>query len=363
MNNENPPPSPPDTAVNSNKSTGINKTAVVIIFILCATVLAAAYLFIGGPKTTISKSIEIKPDVVTLPEVPESRKSPEPAKTTIIDKGLAMSGLQNAEGGKASADYYNKYMTEQVTCQMIAGTIRGAAERIDLSPVKDTNYLTGTQYETPSNNIPGFKRSLELAAKYYRRSVRNKLSLSSAGIDPEVVSYVEKFTLFDQATQDLYNEYAQTLQSRSKQIEQTGDARDAHVAQHEAALIANFQSKFGIKLQTRQQLREAAIKSSTEEAKQFIDKKSPQELSANLIGSVFKNLESWAEWRVNAGEYVFGRIIDSANGPGVAVIDLEVQLKGSHTGNPGLIRARIIYVKDPDRNLFWPVAILDLSRR
>jgi len=363
MNNENPPPNPTETSTNINKNTGINKTAVFITLILCVSILAAVFMF-RGQKLEVTTNVEPKHSVVTSPQIPESKKASEQPKVTIIDKGLALSGLQNAEGGKASADYYTKYLTEQVTCQMIAGTIRGAAEKIDRSPVKNINYLNGNQYETPSNNIPGFKRAIELAANYYRRSVRNKLSLSSAGIDPAIVSYVEKLTLFDQETLESYNEYAQTLRSTSKQIERIGDARDAHVSQYESELIANFENKFGIKLQSRQQIREFIIKSATDEAAQFLEKKTPQELSANLIGSVFKNLDgSFSEWRVNAGEYVFGRITQSGSAPGSAFVDLEVQLKGSSSGNPGLIHARIIYVKDPDRNLFWPVAILDLSRR
>lgn len=361
LNTENPPPNPTETNTNINKNTGINKTAVFITLILCASILAAVFMF-RGQKVEVTRNVEPKQSVVTSPEIPESKKAAEQSKVTIIDKGLALSGLQNAEGGKASAEYYNKYMTEQVVCQMIAGSIRNTIERIDISPVKNTNYVNGTQYETPNTKIPGVRKALELAANYYRRAVRNKLSLSSAGIDPDVVTYIEKFTLLDQATQDLYTEYAQTLQSTSKQIEKTGKARDAYVTQHESELIANFESKFGIKLKTRQQLREAVIKSSTEEAKQFIDKKSPQELSANLIGSVFINLNGYGEWRVNAGEYVFGRVTDSATGPGVAVVDLEVQLKGSHTGNPGMIRARIIYIKDPERNLFWAASIQDIGR-
>ena len=54
--------------------------------------------------------------------------------------------------------------------------------------------------------------------------------------------------------------------------------------------------------------------------------------------------------------------MDSATGPGVAAVDLEVQFKGARSGNPGLVRARIIYAKDPDRNVFWTIATLDLGR-
>ena len=363
INIDNPQLRSSEDTQKASQNSGLNKTAVFVTLIICICIFGGIFIF-SQQKNEVPKNISGIGPTTLLPVKGENKNTSENTTAKIIDNGLALSGLQNAEGGRASADYYSKYLTEQITCQMIAGTIRYAAEKIDISPVKNTNYYNNVQYESPSNNIPGFKRAIELAANYYRRSVRNKLSLSSAGIDPAVVSYVEKLTLFDQETLELYNEYAQTLKSTSKQIERIGDARDAHVSQYESELIANFENKFGIKLQTRQQLKEIVVKAATDEAAKFLEKKTPQELSANLIGSVFKNLDgSFSEWRVNAGEYVFGRITQSGSAPGSAFVDLEVQLKGSSTGNPGLIHARIIYVKDPDRNLFWPVAILDLSRR
>ena len=152
------------------------------------------------------------------------------------------------------------------------------------------------------------------------------------------------------------------MQSKGKEIEEIGKLRDACVAQEETALISGFESKFGIKLSTRQQIRELAAKLATDEARQFIEKKSPQELSANLLGQWFQKINDFGTWQVEAGEYVFGRVMDSASGPGVASIDLEVQLKGSRSGKPGLIRARIIYAKDPERNVFWTIAVLDLGK-
>lgn len=280
-------------------------------------------------------------------------------KPGIVEKGLAATGLQKAEGGQASADYYTKFLTEQVLCQLTAGSIRSMAERVDVSPTKPDTF--GNQY--PSPNVPGVRKALEVAAGYYKRSVRNKLSLSSAGIDPSVVSFVEKLAAFDQATGEAYDSFAATLQSEAKTIEAVGKLRDELFEKEEASLISGFQSKFGIKLPTRTQLREAALKNATEESRQFLDKKTPQELSANLLGKSFVNANDFGRWTVEAGEYVFGRVSDSAAGAGVAVVDLEVQLKGSRSGNPGLVRARIVYVKDPVRAVYWVALVQDLSAR
>lgn len=332
-------PPPPESKLNSAKSGGVNATIVLVAVVVCATVLGAIYL--------------LKGDKQPAPVAQAERPSPG-----IVEKGLAVTGLQKAEGGQASADYYNKFMAEQVLCQMTAGSIRATAEKIDRSPSKPDAF--GNQY--PSKNIPGFRKAMEVSAAYYRRSVRNKLGLSSAGIDPAVVAYVEKLAAFDDATNMLYEEYARTLQSKSTEIEEIGKARDAHIAQEEAGLISGFQSKFGIKLSTRQEIREAAGKLAIEEARQFVEKKSPQELSANLLGQRFNNLNGLGSWEVEAGEYVFGRVMDSSTGPGVAAIDLEVQFKGARSGNPGLVRVRIIYAKDPERNVFWTIAALDIGR-
>jgi hypothetical protein len=331
---------------------GINLTAIIIVLVVCATLLASIYILAGGRREAGVPASSAR--------AAAEKGSGEPAPPArpaagIIEKGLAATGLQKAEGGKASEDYYNRFMAEQVLCQMTAGTIRSVVEKIDLSPV-------GTTIQIPSKNIPGVRKALEVAASYYRRSVRGKLSISSAGIDPAVVAYVEKLATFDEATNALYEEYARTLQPKSREIEEIGKARDSYVAQEEPALLAGFESKFGIKLPTRQHIREVAGKLATDEAKQFLDAKSAQELSANLLGQWFRNLNDFGSWHVEAGEYVFGRVMESASGPGVASVDLEVQLKGSRSGNPGLVRARIIYAKDPERNVFWTIATLDLAR-
>jgi len=352
---ENTPP-PPESKLNSGKSGGVNATIVLVAVVVCATVLGAIYLLKGDKQPASSPQQRPAEAVVKTDQAaPATTQRPAPG---IVEKGLAATGLQKAEGGKASANYYNKYMAEQVLCQMTAGSIRGVAETIDRSPSKPDAF--GIQY--PSKNIPGFRKALEVAASYYRRSIRAKLGLSSAGIDPAVVAYVEKLATFDDATNMLYEEYARTLQSKSKEIEEIGKARDAYVAQEESALISGFESKFGIKLPTRQNIREAAAKLAIDEAKQFIEKKSAQELSANLLGQSFNNLNGLGSWQVEAGEYVFGRVMDSSTGPGVAAVDLEVQFKGARSGHPGLVRVRIIYAKDPERNVFWTIAALDLGR-
>lgn len=349
---DNIPPSP-ESKLNSGKSGGVNITIVLVAVVVCATVLGAIYLLKGDKQPASSPQQRPAEAIVKTDQAaPATAQRPAPG---IVEKGLAATGLQKAEGGKASEDYYKKFLSEQVLCQMTAGSIRGVAETIDISPV-------GTTIQIPSSNIPGVRKALEVAATYYRRSVRAKLALSSAGIDPAVVTYVEKLATFDEATNALYEEYARTLQSKSKDIDEVGKARDAYVAQEEPALIAGFESKFGIKLPSRQQIRELAARLATDEAKQFIEKKSPQELSANLLGQWFRNLNDFGSWQVEAGEYVFGRVMDSASAPGIAYVDLEVQLKGSRSGKPGLIRVRTIYAKDPERNVFWTIAALDIGR-
>ena len=86
-------------------------------------------------------------------------------------------------------------------------------------------------------------------------------------------------------------------------------------------------------------------------------------LAANLLGQSFNNLNSLGSWEVEAGEYVFGRVMDSDVGPGVAVVDLEVQLKGSRSNGPGLIQTRLIYVADAERALYWAVLTQDIGGR
>lgn len=307
-----------------------------------------------------SRSDFVAADVVSparndIPAPPMSTSSPG-----VLEKGLAATGLQKAEGGKASAEYYTKYLAEQVYCQMAAGSIRSFVEKVDISPV-----VISAQYNltNENKNTPGVRGALNVAAGFYRRSLRNKLTLSSAGIDPAVVSYVEKFASFDEPMAQLYESYSASLKSESERINSVGKVRDDFVAAQEASLISGFESKFGIKLPTRQELRESVMKAASEESRQFIEKKTPQDMAADLLGKSFNNVGGLGSWAVEAGEYAFGRVTSSYPGPGIAVVDLEAQFKGSRSGHPGLVRVRILYVKDPAQNLFWPVITQDLAAR
>ena len=346
---------PPSSSGNSTpaKSGGLNLTTVAVTFLVCASVLGGIYM-LGEARSKNAGAGAPRPSA----NVHQEESAPV-IKPGIVEKGLAATGLQKAEGGQASADYYTRFLTEQIVCQLTAGSIRSIVEKVDISP--GTPDVFGNR--EPSPNISGVRKALEVAAGYYKRSVRNKLTLSSAGIDPRVVTIVEKLAAFDQATAEAYDDFAATLQSKASAIESIGKLRDEVFEKEEAALIAGFESKFGIKLPTRSALREAALRNATAESQQFLDKKTPQELAANLLGKSFINANGFNLWEVEAGEYVFGRISDSAVGAGVVIVDLEVQLKGARSGNPGLVRARIIYVKDPVRSLYWVAVVQDLSKR
>ena len=304
----------------------------------------------------VAQSADPAPSTLVRGDAPP----PAPGSPSILEKGLAVTGLQKAEGGKASADYYTNYLAEQVYCQMAAGSIRSFVEKVDVAPT-----VVSAQYNltTENKNAPGVRRALGVAAGLYRRSLRNKLSLSSAGIDPAVVAYVERFAAVDEPMAQLYESYSTTLKSESERINAVGKVRDDFVAAQEATVISGFESKFGIKLPTRQELRESVMKASSEESRQFIEKKSPQDMAADLLGKSFNNVGGLGSWAVEAGEFTFGRVTSSYPGPGIAVVDLEAQFKGSRTGHPGLVRVRILYVKDPAQNIFWPVITQDLAAR
>ena len=164
------------------KLVGIAVVAFVAIFAV-VFVLKDSGMLTGGSATS-----RVSPVSLANAEQPSSVPKP---------------GIFGSSVGKTSAAFYRSYLEEQVICQAKAAGIRGVVEKINLSNTVD---VVGNIYT--SANLGGAQKALKLCAGYYARSVKRRLSLSAAGVDAAVVSYVDQITAFDQQAQDAYEAYS-----------------------------------------------------------------------------------------------------------------------------------------------------------
>jgi hypothetical protein len=74
------------------------------------------------------------------------------------------------------------------------------------------------------------------------------------------------------------------------------------------------------------------------------------------MGLSFINTQPGASsWRVENNEYVSGRVISSVTSWNLVIYKLEMNFRGSRSGNSGGIRVALVIADDPEGNSYIPV--------
>ena len=240
-------------------------------------------------------------------------------------------------------------MDEQVSCQAKAGAIRGVVERIDISPTLPD--ALGDIYTSP--NLGGVQKALKLCAGFYARSVKNRLSLSTAGVDPGVISFVDQITAFDQQAQDIYEAYALDPSAKAPRLAVLAAQREAFLKEAEPTLLAAFEAKHGIKLPPRTEIYEQQSKLAKESAAKFLVDNGPKKLFNTLVGCSFTNTLTGGRWNVDQAEFVDGSLGKSTPMIGCIVFEVDMTLKGARSQAPCKINAVLVAAEDPALNMYW----------
>jgi hypothetical protein len=263
-------------------------------------------------------------------------------------------GIFGSSAGRTSAAFYRSFLEEQVICQAKAAGIRSVVEKIDLSNTVD---VVGNIYT--SANLGGAQKALKLCAGYYARSVKRRLSLSTAGVDPAVVSYVDQITAFDQQAQDAYEAYSLDPASRSPRLAASGVQREAFYRESEPALIAAFESKYGIKLPTRREILEQQSKAAIESSTRFPVDNGPRKLADTMVGVSLTNTMDGGKWTVEQGEFIDGKVLKTTPSVGGCFIEVEMAFRGIRSGRGCKVHAYLIAAEDPVLNMFWIYYVSD----
>ncbi|MEY3813264.1 MAG: hypothetical protein RL495_1211, partial [Verrucomicrobiota bacterium] len=309
------------------KLVGIAVVAFVAI-IAAVFVLKDTGMLTGGSATS-----KVSPVNLAIAEQPAPAPKP---------------GLFGLSVGKTSAAFYRSYLEEQVICQAKAAGIRGVVEKIDLSNTVD---VVGNIYT--SSNLGGAQKALKLCAGYYARSVKRRLSLSAVGVDSAIVSYVDQITAFDQQAQDAYEAYSLDPASRSPRLVAIGAQREAFYRESEPALIAAFESKYGIKLPSRKEILEEQSKSALASSARFPVDNGPRKLADTLVGVSLTNTMDGGKWTVEQGEFIDGKVIKATPSVGGCFIEVEMAFRGIRSGRGCKVHAYLIAAEDPVLNMFW----------
>ncbi len=181
------------------------------------------------------------------------------------------------------------------------------------------------------------------------------------GVDPAIVSYVDQLTAFDQQTQDVYEAYAADPGSRPPQLAAFGAQREAFRKNAEPALIASFEEKYGIKLPTRAEILEEQDKAAIARSTRFPIDNGPSKLADAMVGASLTNTLDGGRWRVEQGEFLDGKIINSTPLVGGCLIEVEIALRGSGSGRGCKVHALLVAAEDPVLNMFWIYHVTDAS--
>ncbi len=240
-------------------------------------------------------------------------------------------------------------MDEQVACQAKAAGIRAVVERIDISPTFPD--ALGNIYTSP--NLGGVQKALKLCAGFYARSVKNRLALSNAGVDPAVISYVDQITAFDQQTQDIYEAYSQDPASKAPRLAIIAGQREAFLRESEPALIAAFEAKHGIKLPARADILARQQELAKAGSAKFLMDNGPRKIADFLVGVNFTNVLTGRKWVVEQGEFVGGSVAKSTPLVGCVVFEMKLSFQGARSKAPCNVDALVVAAEDPALNIYW----------
>ena len=249
--------------------------------------------------------------------------------------------------GRNSLNFYRSYLEEQVTCQAKAASIRNCVE--PLLPKLQQPGLYG--YTDP--RLAGLQKALRICSGYYNRSSKFRATLSDQGVDSLVLSFVNKINELDQQTANAYLAYADQLISSQNKLVNLNSQRQSLYLENEQVLISTFESKYGIKLPTRNEIYEQVKKNNLNSVQVFINAQDPRKLSEYMVGSVLTDKMSGAAWTVRQGEYISGKIVKSIPVLGGCIIEVEMAFSSVNDGNSSKTHAFMVAAEDPDLNIFW----------
>lgn len=314
---------------------------VVGVLLLLVSIVGGIYVLKeSGLFTEIFRSTSVNPQDRSSVPTPERRvEFPDSIRT-----------LGATSQAKASERFYLDYMREATLCQTKAEGIWTVAQKVDISPT-GPDYL-GNIYT--SVNLGGVQKALKLSAGFYEKAARHRQTLSTAGVDPEVLAYVDRLVALDRQAQDILEIYAQDPSSRPASLTINMNQRVAWRAD-EAQFLANMAARHGINLPTSKTIGDQQSAQAREDSSHFVRDNDARKIVNVLVGSKFTNLLTGGVWTIDPGEFVEGKVVRSTSQDGNAVVELEATLVGSRSRNPCKIKALLIAVEDPVINMFWVV--------
>jgi hypothetical protein len=349
-----PPPIPPNGDNSRLSSTDITNTVSqsgflkkIIFWILdrILLVIVALVIMLGVGFSFLYFLQSNKLDKKFEHVVESATKTVSTGLAPKIEVPLINDPTQNV--GRNSLKFYRSYLEEQATCQAKAASIRGCVE--PLLPQFQQTGLYG--YTDP--RLAGLQKALRICAGYYNRSSKFRATLSDQGVDSSVLSFVNTINELDQQTANAYMVYADQPTSSPNKLINLNSQRQKFYLENEQVLISNFESKYGIKLPTRNEIYEQVKKDNLDSVQVFINAQEPRKLSEYMVGSVLTDKMSGAAWTVRQGEYISGKIIKSIPVLGGCIIEVEMAFSSVNDGNSSKTHAFMVAAEDPDLNIFW----------
>jgi hypothetical protein len=194
--------------------------------------------------------------------------------------------------------------------------------------------------------------ALEVVRRNYLHLLKHKDKLKTMGVDLDVILYIDKQAeLITKSMQSI----ATSLDQWPVMNSNLAAISAARKKMNDAAEPA-LRSTYGNQVKTWSEALSEAKARETQKAEAFRATAKVEGLLPPLMGLSFINTQPGASsWRVENNEYVSGRVISSVTSWNLVIYKLEMNFRGSRSGNSGGIRVALVIADDPEGNSYIPV--------
>lgn len=339
---ESPTPADNGKVIGAYASIFFGITIVTLAFVLTETDLLGTEFKHKRPRPGQSSRTESHQPAPAAPELNVGLKERLNEMRIAREASARESQASQPAGVSKSATvaYYDRWMRAQVVCLGNVETI------LALPHEKSEAACVGS--------------AIEVVRRHYHSLLKLKDGLSTAGVDPAVVAYVNQQADLCARSMQALPATLDQWNAMNSQLASISSTR----ARNEVRSLDTLRATYGDGLGRESEYRSKMQAAETRASESFRANVQPSGLVAPLIGLSFYNTKPGAAiWHVEEGEFVSGRITASSASWNTVSFQLQMDFRGSRSGNPGGVFVALVVAKDPQGGQYIPVFAANLSTK
>ena len=315
-----------------------------------ATIALAAILVIGAGAWYVSsnnkKQAAAEAALVTA-------KAELDAQKAALGAQKEKEAAGKASMGKKSANLYATYFRQTTSARLTAISIRKTAEEIKTSLSKDP----GMAKMAINFDI---KQAVNHAALYFAQAVKLRESLDLRGIDPDLITFIDKHAALDNAAKKAFEDYAVTGEKPDEEISRIRSKREKITEVDEVKLLSKFKDSYGITLDDSELLQTKSVEDLDAKSKAYASKLTESDVARQFVGRSFTNLTSpnGAKWQLQAAEFVNGSFKSKKGSEGLVFALVVMEVRNPRSNLTAQLLAMVVFAKPASDNILdWPMIL------